>query len=282
MDIGFFSYNTEYGIRADDLARELETRSFESLWVGEHTHIPASRETPFPGGSDLPKPYYHMSDPFVTLGMAAAVTKNLKLGTGISLVVEHHPISLAKQVATLDHYSGGRFLFGIGGGWNKEEMENHGFPFDRRWKLLRERLEAMKTIWTEEEASYAGEFVNFERIVSNPKPAQDPHPPVYMGGATDMSLKRVARYCDGWMPIDVLLRDPKAMVEKMRQVVSEEGRDPDEIELSAFCQRARDGDALKKFREAGFTRAIIGLPNRGRDEVLKFVDEYMGLGDKIG
>ena len=174
------------------------------------------------------------------------------------------------------------FLFGIGGGWNKEEMENHGFPFDRRWKLLRERVEAMKTIWTEEEASYAGEFVNFERIVSNPKPAQDPHPPVYMGGATDMSLKRVARYCDGWMPIDVLLRDPKAMVEKMRQVVSEEGRDPDEIELSAFCQRARDGDALKKFREAGFTRAIIGLPNRGRDEVLKFVDEYMGLGDEIG
>ena len=282
MDIGFFSYNTEYGIRADDLARELETRSFESLWVGEHTHIPASRETPFPGGSDLPKPYYHMSDPFVTLGMAAAVTKNLKLGTGISLVVEHHPISLAKQVATLDHYSDGRFLFGIGGGWNKEEMENHGFPFDRRWKLLRERVEAMKAIWTEEEASYAGEFVNFERIVSNPKPAQDPHPPVYMGGATDMSLKRVARYCDGWMPIDVLLRDPKAMVEKMRQVVSKEGRNPDEIELSAFCQRARDRDAMKKFREAGFTRAIIGLPNRGRDEVLKFVDGYMGLGDEIG
>ena len=133
MEIGFFSYNTDYGIRADDLARELEARGFESLWVGEHTHIPASRETPFPGGTELPKPYYHMSDPFVTLGMAAAVTKTLKVATGICLVVEHDPITLTKTVATLDHYSGGRFLFGIGGGWNKEEMENHGHSFDRRW-----------------------------------------------------------------------------------------------------------------------------------------------------
>ncbi len=282
MDIGFFSYNTEYGIRADDLASELEARGFDSLWVGEHTHIPASRETPFPGGGDLPKPYYHMSDPFVTLGMAAAVTENLKLGTGISLVVEHDPIALAKSVATLDHYSGGRFLFGIGGGWNKEEMENHGYPFDRRWKLLRERVEAMKAIWTEEEASYEGEFVNFKRIVSNPKPAQDPHPPVLLGGATDMSLKRVARYCDGWMPIDVLLRDPEAMVAKMRHAVSEEGRNPDDIQLSAFCQRARDADSLKKFRVAGFTRAIVGLPNRSRDEVLAFIDDYVGLGEEIG
>ena len=275
MDIGFFSYNTEYGIRADELAKELETRGFESLWVGEHTHIPASRETPFPGGGELPKPYYHMSDPFVTLAMAAAVTNNLKLGTGISLVVEHDPIVLAKSVATLDHYSNGRFLFGIGGGWNKEEMENHGYPFERRWKLLRERIEAMKTIWTEEEANYSGEFVEFERIISNPKPAQKPHPPVLMGGATDMSLKRVARYCDGWMPIDVLLREPQTMVEKMRRALEEEGRNHEDIQLSAFCQRARDAGSLKKFREAGFTRAIIGLPNRSRDEVLTFVDEYV-------
>ena len=282
MDIGFFSYNTEYGIRADELAKELETRGFESLWVGEHTHIPASRETPFPGGGELPKPYYHMSDPFVTLAMAAAVTNNLKLGTGISLVVEHDPIVLAKSVATLDHYSNGRFLFGIGGGWSKEEMENHGYPFERRWKLLRERVEAMKTIWTEEEANYSGEFVEFERIISNPKPAQKPHPPVLMGGATDMSLKRVARYCDGWMPIDVLLREPQTMVEKLRRALEEEGRNHEDIQLSAFCQRARDAGSLKKFREAGFTRAIIGLPNRSRDEVLTFVDEYVGLGEEIG
>ena len=161
-------------------------------------------------------------------------------------------------------------------------MENHGYPFDRRWRLLRERVEAMKAIWTEEEASYAGEFVNFERIVSNPKPAQDPHPPVLMGGATDMSLKRVARYCDGWMPIDVLLRDPEAMVAKMRHAVSEEGRNPDDIQLSAFCQRARDADSLKKFRVAGFTRAIVGLPNRSRDEGLAFIDDYIGLGEEIG
>ena len=282
MDIGFFSYNTEYGIRTDDLARELEARNFESLWVGEHTHIPASRETPFPGGGDLPKPYYHMGDPFVTLAMAAAVTKNLKLGTGISLVVEHDPIALAKSVATLDHYSNGRFLFGIGGGWNKEEMENHGFPFNSRWKLLRERVEAMKAIWTEEEACYDGDFVNFKRIITNPKPAQTPHPPILMGGATEMSLKRVARYCNGWMPIDVLLQDPKNLVAKLRSVAFEEGRNPGQIELSVFCQPNRDINSLKIFPDAGFTRAIVGLPNRDRDETLKFIDTYVGLGKKIG
>ncbi len=150
MHLGVFSYNVEYGARPDELARAAEERGFESFWVGEHTHIPASRLTPYPGGEPLPKPYYHMADPFVSLMAAAAATRTIKLGTGICLVVEHDPIVLAKSVATLDWLSNGRVLFGIGGGWNREEMEDHGTPFDRRWQVLRERVLAMKALWTQE------------------------------------------------------------------------------------------------------------------------------------
>lgn len=278
MDIGFFSYNTEYGIRADDLARELEARGFESLWVGEHTHIPASRETPFPGGGDLPKPYYHMSDPFVTLAMAAAVTKKLKLGTGISLVVEHHPISLAKQVATLDHYSDGRFLFGIGGGWNKEEMENHGFPFNRRWKILRERIEAMKAIWTEEKAEYHGEFVDFDPVFAWPKPVQQPGPPVHVGGAFPHGARRAVRYGDGWMPIN----PGKALGEEIRgfhQMCRDGGRE--ELPVSLFAAPGKP-ESLAVVRDAGVARAIFMLPPAGREEILPLLDRYAAARDAAG
>ena len=275
MDIGFFSYNSDYGIRPEELAKELESRDFDSFWVGEHTHIPASRKTPFPGGVELPRPYYHFRDPFVSLAAAAAVTKTLKIGTGISLVVQHDPIILAKTVATLDHLSNGRFEFGIGGGWNKEEMENHGYPFKHRWKLLHERIQAMKAIWTEKEASYSGEYINFENIISYPKPTQTPHPPVLMGGATDMSLKRVARYCDGWMPIDALLTNPELMIKKLKDIVKDSGRDPTQISLSVFCQTNRDSDSIKRYQDAGFTRAIIALPNRDRESILEFIDQYI-------
>ena len=275
MDIGFFSYNSDYGIRPEELAKELESRDFDSFWVGEHTHIPASRKTPFPGGVELPRPYYHFRDPFVSLAVAAAVTKTLKIGTGISLVVQHDPIVLAKTVATLDHLSNGRFEFGIGGGWNQEEMENHGYPFKHRWKLLQERIQAMKAIWTEEEASYSGEYINFEKIVSYPKPTQTPHPPILMGGATDMSLKRVARYCDGWMPIDALLTNPELMIKKLQGIIKDSGRDPKQINLSVFCQTNRDSDSIKRYQDAGFTRAIIALPNRDRETILEFIDQYI-------
>ena len=275
MDIGFFSYNSDYGIRPEELAKELESRDFDSFWVGEHTHIPASRKTPFPGGVELPRPYYHFRDPFVSLAAAAAVTKTLKIGTGISLVVQHDPIVLAKTVATLDHLSNGRFEFGIGGGWNQEEMENHGYPFKHRWKLLHERIQAMKAIWTEKEASYSGEYINFENIISYPKPTQTPHPPVLMGGATDMSLKRVARYCDGWMPIDALLANPELMIKKLKDIVKDSGRAPTQISLSVFCQTNRDSDSIKRYQDAGFTRAIIALPNRDRESILEFIDQYI-------
>ena len=184
MHLGVFSFNTDYGIRADDLARALEERGYESLFVGEHTHIPTSRRSPYPGGGELPRPYYHMSDPYVSLMAAAAATRTLKVGTGVCLVVERDPITLAKEVATLDMLSNGRFIFGIGAGWNAEEMANHGTPFKRRWTVLRERVEAMKTIWANEEAEYHGEFVDFDSMVSFPKPTQKPHPPIIMGSAT--------------------------------------------------------------------------------------------------
>lgn len=217
MHLGIFSYNVEYGARPDELARAAEERGFESFWVGEHTHIPASRRTPYPGGEPLPKPYYHMADPFVSLMAAAAATRTIKLGTGICLVVEHDPIVLAKSVATLDWLSNGRVLFGIGGGWNREEMEHHGTPFDRRWQVLRERVLAMKALWTQDEASFHGEFVNFDRAISFPKPVQRPHPPILFGGATAQGRARVVEYCDGWIPIDVLLDDLPAAITDLRR-----------------------------------------------------------------
>ena len=275
MQIGFFSYNTDYGIRPDVLAEALEERGFNSLWVGEHTHIPANHKTPFPGGIKLPEPYYHMMDPMVSLSMAISVTRNLRVGTGISLVVQHDPIELAKAISTLDYLSDGRFEFGIGGGWLKEEMENHGFSFSKRWKLLRERVEALKEIWGNDQATYSGEFVKFEKIISNPKPIQRPHPPILMGGATTNSLKRVARYCDGWMPIDALLSKPTEMVAQLRSFLKEEGRDPYAILLSVFCQRNRDLKSLKIYEDAGFTRAIIALPNKNQNEILRFMDSYI-------
>lgn len=269
MDLGVFSFNTDYGIRPDDLGRALEERGFESLWVGEHTHIPASRVSPYPGGGELPKPYYHMADPFVSLAMAAAVTERLKLATGICLVVERDPITLAKEVATLDHLSGGRFLFGIGGGWNAEEMENHGLPFARRWKVLRERIEAMKAIWSAHEASYEGEFVRFEKIISYPKPAQQPHPPVIMGSATAGGRDRVVRYCDGWIPIDVLIDDLPAQIADLRRRAEAAGRDPD-IPVSVFAFEATPDD-LRRYRDIGVARATIMVP-RDEDRCLAFLD----------
>ena len=201
MKFGAFMFPTDYSIGPVELAREVEARGFESLWFPEHTHIPTNRESPYPGGGELPQEYSHTLDPFVALGAAAAVTERIKLGTGISLVVERDPIVLAKEVATLDQISNGRVLLGIGGGWNREEMSNHGTDPTHRWKLMRERIEAMKAIWTQDEAEYHGEFVDFDPIWSWPKPVQRPHPPIILGNAGAGAVRRVVRYADEWMPI---------------------------------------------------------------------------------
>src|SRR5919201_4329778 len=200
MDFGLAIFPTDYAISPPDLGRMAEERGFESLWFPEHTHIPASRETPWPGGGELPREYSHTLDPFVALSAAAVATERLLLATGICLVVERDPITTAKEVSSLDQLSGGRFLFGVGAGWNVEEMENHGTDPGQRFDVMHERVEAMKVIWTQDEASYNGRFVNFDRIWSWPKPAQRPHPPIIVGGNGRRVLERVVAYGDEWMP----------------------------------------------------------------------------------
>ena len=277
MDLGVFCYNTEYSIRPDKLAVMLEERGYESVWFPEHTNIPTSRRSPFPGGGDLPKPYYHMMNPWVSLGAAAAVTKKLKLGTGIALVIQHDPIILAKEIASLDVISDGRVLFGIGGGWNAEEMEQHGIPFNRRWKVLREKIEAIKALWSEEKASYDGEFVRFEETWMYPKPVQKPNPPIILGSATGQGRQRVVNYCDGWMPINVLLEDMPAAIEDLRRRAEEAGRDPDAIELSIFAQVGVDEDLLKRYRDMGISRSVIGVPTSRPEKVEEVLDRYAPL-----
>ena len=194
MRIGAAMFFTDYSMSPTELARALEERGFDSLWVPEHSHIPLTRKTPFPSGGDLPKKYYDVMDPFVTLGAAAAVTKTLLLGTGICLIAQRDPIQTAKQVASIDQISGGRFLFGVGNGWNEDEMANHGTVFASRHKLARERIEAMKEIWTKSKAEYHGEFVNFDPMMTWPKPVQKPHPPILVGGAFPYGARRALRY----------------------------------------------------------------------------------------
>src|SRR6476646_1785751 len=194
MDFGVLMFMTDYAISAPALGQALEERGFESLWVPEHSHIPLSRKTPFPGGGDLPKQYYDAMDPFVMLSAAAAVTKKLKLGTGVCLVIQRDTIQTAKAVASLDQVSGGRFLFGIGGGWNQDEMEDHGTVYATRFKKMREQIEAMREIWTQETPEYHGEIVKFDTIQTWPKPVQKPHPPVILGGACPWAARRAVRY----------------------------------------------------------------------------------------
>jgi probable F420-dependent oxidoreductase len=271
MHVGILMFPTDYAIRPDDLARAAEERGFESLWFPEHTHIPTSRRSPWPGGPTLPKEYWHTHDPFVALAAAAAVTSRLRLGTGICLLVERDPITTAKEVASLDFLSRGRFLFGIGGGWNAEEMEDHGTEFRSRWKLLRERVLAMKRIWTEDEASFDGELVRFAPLWSWPKPVQRPHPPIVLGGHGPRALRRVVDYCDGWLPIGVRAGDLAAEIAELRRLAREKGRDPDAIDVSVYGAPL-DGDALARLRDVGVARAIFALPSAEADAVLPLLD----------
>jgi len=269
-------FPTDYAIRPDELARAAEERGFESLWFPEHTHIPTSRRSPWPGGPTLPKEYWHTHDLFVALAMAAAVTTRLKLGSGICLLVERDPITTAKEVATLDFLSRGRFLFGIGGGWNAEEMEDHGTDFRTRWKLLRERVLAMKRIWTEDEPSFSGEIVHFPPLWSWPKPVQSPHPPVLLGGHGPRALRRVVDYCDGWMPISVRAGDLAAGIADLRRIASEHGRDPASISISVYGV-PMDRDALARLADLGVERAILALPSAEAATVLGLLDRGAAL-----
>jgi probable F420-dependent oxidoreductase len=280
MKLGTVIFPTDYSIRPDDFARACEERGFESVWFPEHTHIPTSRKTPYPAGGELPKEYSHTYDPFVALMAAAAVTKTIKVATGICLVIERDPIVTAKEVASLDALSNGRFLFGIGGGWNVEEMENHGMPFGKRWKLLRERIEAMKEIWSKDAAEYHGELVSFDPIWSWPKPQQKPHPPIILGSASKMGIKRVVDYCDGWIPIGLAVRDMPGAIKDLHEQAKAKGRDPQSIEVSLFWAPP-DADGLKRYQDMGVARGVLALPSVPKDEVLKMLDGMAGLVDQV-
>ena len=259
MKVGFFAMNTDFAIRPAVIAVELEQRGFSSMWVGEHSHIPASRRSPYPGGGELPKGYWHLLDPFVSLAQAAAVTTELRLGTGVCLVLEHDVLALAKAVATLDHLSDGRVDFGVGVGWNAEELANHTvIPFPQRYRALREHVAALRTLWADEEAAFDGTWVSFEPSWCEPKPAQRPGPPVHFGAAGPLGIAHTAEWADGWCPINTAWRDPGAALERFRGAVREAGRDADSVPITLFVMGRPELDELRRYRDLGVAEVVLG------------------------
>src|SRR5438477_12720988 len=282
MQIGAAMFFTDYSMAPAELGRALEERGFESLWAPEHSHIPLSRKSPFPSGGELPKQYHDVMDPFVTLSAAAAVTKKLKLGTGVCLVIQRDTIQTAKAVASLDQVSGGRFLFGIGGGWNAEEIENHGTEFTSRFKKMREQIEAMKEIWTKSTAEYHGDLVDFSPMMTWPKPVQKPHPPILVGGAFPWAARRAIRYGDGWFPIAGSGRaDPLEYLPRFRQMAEEAGRDPKSLPVT-LGGAPEDPDMLKRYRDLGVVRVNFPVPPAKADEVLPILDGVAKLKQQVG
>jgi probable F420-dependent oxidoreductase len=271
MELGLAILLTDYSMQPARLGSLAEERRFESLFLAEHTHIPVSRDTPYPGGGELPREYSHTIDPFVGLAAAAAVTERLRVGTGVCLVNQHDPIDTAKQAATLDHISDGRFLFGVGAGWNKEEMGNHGIDPSRRWGQMRERVEAMKAIWTQDEAEYHGRYVDFDPVWSWPKPVQKPHPPVLVGGVGDKVLDRVVAYGDEWIPNRV--KSPEELGERIAELqrrAEAAGREP--IPVTVFGAKPEQR-LLERLKSAGVTRSLFYVRPEEPAEVERQLDE---------
>jgi probable F420-dependent oxidoreductase len=278
MDIGLANFLTDYGMQPVELARRVEERGFESLFLPEHTHIPVSRDTPYPGGGELPPEYSHTHDPFAALAAMAAVTERIKLGTGVCLIIQRDPIVTAKEAASIDQISGGRFLFGVGAGWNREEMENHGTDYRTRFTRMRETVEAIKAIWTEDEAEYHGKIVDFDPIWCWPKPVQKPHPPVLVGGVGEKVLDRVLAYGDEWIPNRV--RSPEELaprIEELQRRAEEAGRDP--IPVNVFGAKP-EMQFLERLREAGVTRSLFYLPAAPPDEMEPALDSLAELAAK--
>ncbi len=273
MKIGLYLVLTDASMPVVDLARAIEERGFESIWVPEHSHIPTTGSTPYPGRGPVTRDFARTLDPFVTLAAAASVTTRIKLGTGICLLIQRDTIHTAKTVATLDHLSGGRVLFGVGGGWNKPEMENHGCTYATRFARLEEQLQALKAIWTEDEAQFHGKYVDFDAMWCWPKPVTRPHPPIFIGGETDHTLKRIVKYADGWLP---RVRDPGlvlAGIGRLRAFARDAGRNERSIAISAFGLSAKH-ETIQPFRDAGVDRAILALTAGSTDDMLRRLDRY--------
>jgi len=281
MQFGVAIFPTDYSIAPAVLAAAAEERGFESLWFPEHSHIPVSRESPWPGGGDLPKQYYDCYDPLVSLAAAASVTETIRLCTGICLVVQRDPIQLAKEVATLDQISRGRVILGIGGGWNAEEMADHGTAFKTRFALMRERVEAMKLIWTEKQPAYDGDHVRFPPMMAWPKPVQTPHPPVLVGGGFPHGARRAIAYGDGWMPLGGRGADLLAQLPQFRQMAAEADREPDSLDITVYGAE-QDGDQLGRYGDAGVDRCVFMLPSAESETVLPLLDKLAALGPQAG
>lgn len=269
MDVGILMFMTDYALPVTELAPALEDRGFESLWIPEHSHIPISRRSQYPAGGDLPKRYYDCMDPFPVIGAAAAATSSLKVATGICVISQRDPIQTAKSVATVDHLSNGRFIFGTGVGWNQDEIENHGTNFKTRLSLTRERIEAMREIWTKSKPEYHGKFVDFGPMMTWPKPIQKPHPPILVGGGWPHAAKRALEYGDGWMPNsirpDYHILDKVEAWERMKQ---DYGR---EVPLTC-CLVETDPDEWTRYRDSGVSRIIVEVPPGTREETMPLLD----------
>lgn len=278
MRIGVMIFPTDQAMAPDELAREIEARGFASLYVPEHTHIPVDH-APYPAGGELPEMYKRTLDPFVALTAAATATTEIRLGTGVCLVAQHHPIDLAKQVASLDHLSGGRVDFGIGYGWNAPETEHHGVAFADRRAFVHESVAAMKALWTEDEASFAGEHVSFGPSYAWPKPVQDPHPPVLLGAGLGPKTKAaLVEHCDGWMPIGG--RGLKEQIPEVRAALEEAGRDPEAFTFHVYGSTP-DVDQVRYFGELGVHQTSFWLPPAGRDEVIPALDAYARIAEAV-
>lgn len=284
MELGFTTMNTPEDPPPGELAAALEARGYDSLWIGEHSHIPATRTTPYPAGGDMPMQYTRMMDPFLSLVAAANATSSLLVATGVALPLEHDLFALAKSVATLDHLSGGRVIFGVGVGWNEEELADHrpDLPWSKRYRALDEAVAALRALWTEDEASFDGEWFSFDRAWSFPKPVQQPHPPIYCGAGGRIGTAQAVAWGDGWAPMDIALGDVCKRIDRFRADVAAAGRDHVPITLVTFGDP--DPDTLRSYRDLGVERAVIGASRTGWDDpaaTYPFIDRYAGLVDDL-
>ena len=273
MKFGISTFVNDDTIDTVTLARAIEERGFDALVIAEHTHIPASRESPYPAGGELPQQYYRTLDPFVTLAAAAAVTSRIELMTGIALLIQRDPIITAKEAASIDLISGGRFVFGVGAGWNLEELRHHGTDPKTRGALLDERIEAIKALWTEEPAEYHGKYVDFDASYLQPKPVQKPHPPIYIGGDSDATVKRVIRHNAGWISNPAPVESLKKRIDQLR-----EGAGHD-VPLATFGTPVKP-DYWKALDGLGYGRVALMLPTLPKDESLRLLDDYSAAVDR--
>jgi probable F420-dependent oxidoreductase len=277
MHVGAAMFFTDYSMAPAELGRALEERGFESVWAPEHSHIPLSRKSSFPSGGELPKQYHDVMDPFVSLTAAAVATSKIKLGTGVCLVIQRDTIQTAKLVASLDQVSGGRFLFGIGGGWNQDEMEDHGTVYATRFKKMREQVEAMKAIWTQNKPEYHGDIIDFPPMMTWPKPVQNPLP-VIVGGAFPHAARRALRYGDGWIPHSrrPQYEDVTDFLPRFQQMAAEVGRDPASVPITVWGV-SETVDRLQRYRDQGVARIVVSLPSEPAEKTLPTLDRWAEL-----